>query len=1068
MFRILFFLTTFYFVFTLPKESIHIVEDLPIGTSIFTFSTDGCNTVRAAGTYRFVDSQKNSNDFFLIDPYTGRVTTKKLIDRDDFCLRRMCSCSKCEITLEVLCVNMGKIFFNDLSIVVDDRNDHSPQFSKSSITIDVLENVPIGYLIPIDIAIDLDYGNNSIQGYNLFEDNSTNKIINAFQIEYSKKNDLLALRLNRTLDRELYHSLEYIIQAFDGGQPQALIGRLNIYINILDVNDMSPVFDRSEINVLISESTPIGSFIGRVHAFDGDTGLNGLVYYTIVSSDPPANGTFILSKETGAIHLGRSLDYEKEKSYRMKIKAQDNGPQQVSIPAFAMIHIDIQDENDNYPMISPSFNDDRISGVEHVLNSSVIKVRENLSNGTFLGHISISDLDHGNNGRVSWSIESNGSISIKKLFNNEAFLIFTACKFDREKQSKYDVHLTAHDHGIVPLSSTFNFTLIIMDENDNPPKFDEEIYSIDIIETIPLNSILIHFHATDPDEENTFNSQIEYRLYNQTIFSLNSMTGELRLTGKLDREEKSSYEFDIIAFDHGQPQPLSSTVHCIIRLIDINDNYPIFDLSTYLFEIPETWSNLSPIGHVHATDADEYYGELTYELVQNETIMNTEWPFELTSNGTLYVKRASAGIDYEHRSIYQFSILAIDNNRLNTSVPVIVRILNRNDFCPELVNNSTALFFNTDLWFNNSYGKNNHYYLELFDGDNDTCSIELLNFSDMFKIEFIKRNLYLLYANALPEREYYILQFRIQDLINETFDRSCVRFTQLVLTIGTNETNETVAIDSAQEYLETMRLMSRRTYSHFNLTVFNIIFAVLFLSIAIIIGVILIKLIYLSSHSCHQRKGRKHRKNTHTLYRLQGPTETQLPLLDNGSGEQSLTSSLTIPGNRKSTMNRNLHYSTDNDEQQQRLLCQLNSKPISIMKKSNEFKTFTLKSTNNPYDIISDMPYSGISPSSSTSYPHMRDSGYETTSSNLDRQRFLSPASPSDVSLSTDDQLINVTYFSSSIPIQHDLSLSSSNTISRTLKTFAHVPTANITGNESFSSSTMMSARLAEQEVIEV
>ncbi|CAF4077286.1 unnamed protein product, partial [Rotaria magnacalcarata] len=256
--------------------------------------------------------------------------------------------------------------------------------------------------------------------------------------------------------------------------------------------------------------------------------------------------------------------------------------------------------------------------------------------------------------------------------------------------------------------------------------------------------------------------------------------------------------------------------------------------------------------------------------------------------------------------------------------------------------------------------------------------------------------------------------------------------------------------------------------SHFNLTVFNIIFVFVFLSIAIIIGVILIKLIYLSSHSCYQRKGRKHRKNTHTLYRLQGPTETQLPLLDNGSGEHSLTSSLNIPGNRKSTMNRNLHYSIDNDEQQQRLLCQLNSKPISIMKKSNEFKTFTLKSTNNPYDIISDMPYSGISPSSSTSYPHMRDSGYETTSSNLDRQRFLSPASPSDISLSTDDQLINVTHFSSSIPIQHDLSLSSSNTISRTLKTFAHMPTANITGNESFSSSTMTTARLAEQEVIEV
>jgi hypothetical protein len=388
MFEILFFLNIIYLAFSTAKESIHIMEDLPIGTSIYKFSTNGCKTLNNTGTYRFVDSQKNSNDFFLIDPYTGRITTKKLIDRDDFCLRRVCSCSKCEITLEVLCVNMGEIFFNDLSIIIDDQNDHSPQFPKASLTIDVLENVPIGYLIPVDIAIDLDYGNNSIQGYKLLENNSTNKILNAFQIEYSKKNDLLALRLMKILDRELYHSLEYVIQAYDGGQPQPLIARLNVYINILDVNDISPVFDRSETHIILSESTSIGSLVARVHAFDGDTGLNGLIYYTIVSLDPPSNGTFILSKEKGEVHLGKRLDYEKEKSYRLKIKAQDNGPQQGSIPAFAMIYIDIKDENDNYPLIAPSFNDDKNSGVEHVLNSSIIKIRENTPNGTFL----VSDL----------------------------------------------------------------------------------------------------------------------------------------------------------------------------------------------------------------------------------------------------------------------------------------------------------------------------------------------------------------------------------------------------------------------------------------------------------------------------------------------------------------------------------------------------------------------------------------------------------------------------------------------------------------------------------------------------
>ncbi|CAF4677321.1 unnamed protein product [Rotaria sp. Silwood1] len=1107
MFQFLVFINILLLVSSIPKESIHIIEDLPIGTSIYTFITDGCKTENSTGTYRFVDSQKNSNDFFLIDPYTGRIMTKKLIDRDDFCLRRMCSCSKCEIILEVICVHIGQIYFNDLSIIIDDRNDHAPEFPKSSITIDVLENVPIGYLIPLDVAIDRDYGINSIQGYKLIEENSTitknslNKISQAFQIEYSKKNDLLALRLMKILDRELCDLLKYIIQAYDGGQPQPLISKLHVRINILDVNDMSPVFDRSDIRVLLSESTSIGSLVARVHAFDGDTGLNGLIYYTIVSLDPPLNGTFLLSKETGEIRLGKKLDYEKEKVFRIKIKAQDNGPQQGSIPAFATVDIDIKDENDNHPLITPTFNDDPISGVEHLLNSSIIRIRENTPNGTFLGHISISDLDQGDNGRVSWSLVSNGTITIKELLNNEAFLMFTQRIFDREEQSRYEIYLEAHDHGISSLSNTLNFTLIILDENDNAPKFDLEYYSINISERVPINTRLIHFHATDNDEENTINSQIEYQFLNntnQTIFSLDSTTGELYLIDKFDREENSYYEFDIVAFDHGQPKSLSSIVHCIIYLIDINDNYPIFDLPEYHFDIAETWSHLEPIGHIHATDADEYYSELHYELVSNESIILDQWPFTLTINGTLYLKRTSVGIDYEHRSVYKFFIMAIDNGGLNTSVSITINILNRNDFCPELINNSTALFYNKDLWLNNTNENFNQYYLDIYDGDNDTCLIELMNFNDIFRLEQINYNKFLLYAYILPEREFYILEFRLYDLVNDN-DQSCIRTIQLVVAIGTNETNQTLILDTAREYLEALHLTSKRSYSYFDLTLINVILLFVLLSIAIIIALVAVKLLFLSSSSSsspsssststssssslrhhrvrQQRKLRCHRnRNTTsgTLYRLQGPTETQLPLLENGPGEHSLTSSL-IDGNIKILQDENINHSIDNDphvdEQKQHFRSQFNQVSSSIAKNINEFKTFSLKSNNNPYEIIGFI-HSSEQHSSSSSNRGVRDSGYETTSSSIEQQqqqqRLFSPPSPSNVSLSPDGQLITVTYFSSPISSHLDSlssSLSSSNTIPRTLKTFSQMPVTNAVGNES---STMMNVRLAEQEIIEV
>ena len=387
-FQLLVFFHALHFLLTVPKQSINILEDLPIGTSIYTFNTDGCPTEMTNGTYRFVDGQKNFNDFFLIDPYTGRVTTKKLIDREEFCHRRMCSCAQCEITLEVLCIHLGRIFFNDLLIVIDDRNDHSPTFSTAVLNLDLLENVPVGYVIPIDVAIDADYGKNSIQEYHLFENNATNRIFQAFQLEYAKKNDLLALRLMKQLDRELSSSLEYILQASDGGQPQARTARLTIHINILDVNDMSPVFDRSDVYVNVSESTSMGSVIARVRAIDRDKGLNGLVNYTIVSIDPLASGVFRLSPQTGELYLNKPLDYEKENTYRIQIKAQDNGPQQGSSPAFATVHLNIQDENDNYPLITPTFNNDPSSGVEHVLNSSSIRIAENTANGTFLvGHL---------------------------------------------------------------------------------------------------------------------------------------------------------------------------------------------------------------------------------------------------------------------------------------------------------------------------------------------------------------------------------------------------------------------------------------------------------------------------------------------------------------------------------------------------------------------------------------------------------------------------------------------------------------------------------------------------------
>lgn len=87
----------------------------------------------------------------------------------------------------------------------------------------------------------------------------------------------------------------------------------------------------------------------------------------------------------------------------------------------------------------------------------------------------------------------------------------------------------------------------------------------------------------------------------QTFFS--QTTGELRATGKLDREQVNSYDLVIEAKDKGTPS-LKSTVHCKITVTDLNDNKPIFEKSSYDVSIFENNRRVTKILDVRATDAD--------------------------------------------------------------------------------------------------------------------------------------------------------------------------------------------------------------------------------------------------------------------------------------------------------------------------------------------------------------------------------------------------------------------------------------------------------------------------------
>lgn len=93
----------------------------------------------------------------------------------------------------------------------------------------------------------------------------------------------------------------------------------------------------------------------------------------------------------------------------------------------------------------------------------------------------------------------------------------------------------------------------ILDENDNSPYFLVEPKALTIPENIHLGREIAKIQALDADSGEF--GKITYlldRLSSQGKFSIDTNTGVLKVTDKLDREEKASYLLVIEAWDNYQ------------------------------------------------------------------------------------------------------------------------------------------------------------------------------------------------------------------------------------------------------------------------------------------------------------------------------------------------------------------------------------------------------------------------------------------------------------------------------------------------------------------------------------
>uniref|UniRef100_A0A8C2CZ24 FAT atypical cadherin 1a n=1 Tax=Cyprinus carpio TaxID=7962 RepID=A0A8C2CZ24_CYPCA len=371
--------------------------------------------------------------------------------------------------------------------------------------------------------------------------------------------------------------------------------RTQVRIQVLDTNDLRPLFSPTAYSISIPENTAIRTSVAKVMATDADIGTNGEYYYSFREWTE----MFSVHPTSGVVALTGKLDYSETKQYELEILAVDRGMKLYGSSGFssmAKLTVRVEQANEHAPVIT-----------------AVTLAPSDTDKDPTYAVVTVEDNDQGANGEIaSLSVVAGDPLQQFKAMRtspgSKEYKIHAVKQVDWDSQPfGYNLTLQAKDKGSPPQFSSAKVIHVTSPHfKVGPSKFSQAIYRVNVSEFAPLHTPVVMVTAVPkyPQLKYAFRHKLD-----KNHFAINADSGLITTAGPLHADSVNKYELEVMTSDK------KAAAKVIINVIDVNNNAPEFKQTSYKASIDENMPIGTSVLTVKATDLDSgENGYVTYSI----------------------------------------------------------------------------------------------------------------------------------------------------------------------------------------------------------------------------------------------------------------------------------------------------------------------------------------------------------------------------------------------------------------------------------------------------------------------